>query len=650
MKLRLLLLAGTVMPIAMAQAAEPVRTGQSAAVPYVLAQAQPEEAPADPDAPPVRRRPPGQAAPEAAPGEGAPGEAGQRPQRQQRPQAQGEQRPQPQQAQPGGGEAPAQRQRPQQAQPDAPEQPEQARPQQAAPAGEAPAQRQRPQQAQPGEAPAPEGQRPRPQAEPAERPSAPEGAARPQQAAPAGETPTQRQRPQQAQPGAPSQTAPQQAEPAAPAGSDRVRPRPQQAQPDASPQTAPQQAEPSAPAGGDRVRPRPQQAQPDAAPRTGGPMQGQAPGQGGGPQQAQPAPGGQAPQGGPGARPGGPGTPQGIPQQARPGGQQPGQAGPGGQQPGQAGPGGQRPGQQRPGQQGPGQAQRPANIPVSGDANVISRESDRVIIREGNQVIIRKDEQQRLGQQARDMTTRQLGNGLTEVVVVRPDGTRIVTIRTAQGDILRRARVLPDGREVVLIDSMRNNRQPNRRPVATLEAQLPPLAVRIPRDQYIVETRRASPTQIREALLAPPVEEIREVYTLDEVRQSERVRDMVRRVDVDTITFETGSWTIGRDQIASLAAIGTTLEEIIRRNPDEIYLVEGHTDAVGSDLSNLELSDRRAESVAITLSTNWNIPPENLVTQGYGEQYLKVPTEAAERANRRVTLRRITPLVQGQQQ
>ncbi len=42
---------------------------------------------------------------------------------------------------------------------------------------------------------------------------------------------------------------------------------------------------------------------------------------------------------------------------------------------------------------------------------------------------------------------------------------------------------------------------------------------------------------------------------------------------------------------------------------------------------------------------NFDIPPENLVTQGYGEEDLKIPTEAPERENRRVTLRRITPLV-----
>ena len=45
------------------------------------------------------------------------------------------------------------------------------------------------------------------------------------------------------------------------------------------------------------------------------------------------------------------------------------------------------------------------------------------------------------------------------------------------------------------------------------------------------------------------------------------------------------------------------------------------------------------------LTDFYGIPPENLVTQGYGERYLKVRTELAERLNRRVQVRRITPLI-----
>jgi hypothetical protein len=53
-------------------------------------------------------------------------------------------------------------------------------------------------------------------------------------------------------------------------------------------------------------------------------------------------------------------------------------------------------------------------------------------------------------------------------------------------------------------------------------------------------------------------------------------------------------------------------------------------------------------SVALVLSQQFGVPAENLTTQGYGEQYLKVPTQGPERANRRVTVRRITPLLTGQ--
>ena len=93
--------------------------------------------------------------------------------------------------------------------------------------------------------------------------------------------------------------------------------------------------------------------------------------------------------------------------------------------------------------------------------------------------------------------------------------------------------------------------------------------------------------------------------------------------------------------------IASAIEQVIRRNPNEVFLIEGHTDAVGADIDNLSLSDRRAESVAVALTEQFRVPPENLTTQGYGEQHLKVPTPGPEEQNRRVTVRRITPLLAG---
>ncbi|MGK4302110.1 OmpA family protein, partial [Klebsiella pneumoniae] len=78
--------------------------------------------------------------------------------------------------------------------------------------------------------------------------------------------------------------------------------------------------------------------------------------------------------------------------------------------------------------------------------------------------------------------------------------------------------------------------------------------------------------------------------------------------------------------------IGVALDqEHLARVAREGFLIGGHTDAVGSDVDNLSLSDRRAEAVAELLTSQFQVPAENLTSQGYGEQYLKVPTQEPER-------------------
>lgn len=177
---------------------------------------------------------------------------------------------------------------------------------------------------------------------------------------------------------------------------------------------------------------------------------------------------------------------------------------------------------------------------------------------------------------------------------------------------------------------------------------LPRPVVRIPQERYIVEAEVAGPAMIYEALTAPPIERIERRYTLDEIRFNEALLERMPRVDIDTITFELGSWTVTPDQAPRLAVIADAINRTVSSNPQEVFLIEGHTDAVGSDVDNLSLSDRRAEEVAMMLTQQFQVPPENMTTQGYGKQYLKIPTEAPERRNRRVAVRRITPLLMGQ--
>jgi outer membrane protein OmpA-like peptidoglycan-associated protein len=275
-----------------------------------------------------------------------------------------------------------------------------------------------------------------------------------------------------------------------------------------------------------------------------------------------------------------------------------------------------------------------------GDRTFI-REGDRTIIRQNNRTIIRHDDNNRFAIGSRDVRVERRGAN-RETIIDRPNGMRIIDITDPEGRLLRRMRRDRDGRDIIII-----NNDYDRPRSSNFFIALPPPMIRIPRNHYIVDADDAQYDDIYGAFTAPPVEVLPERYTLDQVRFSAPVRDRMPRVDLD-INFETGSWQLSPDQIARLSVIARALGSAIERNPSEVFLIEGHTDAVGNDDDNLSLSDRRAEAVAVALTEQFQIPPENLVTQGYGEQQLKVPSNGPERLNRRVAVRRITPLIDQQ--
>ncbi|MGE7417267.1 OmpA family protein [Methylobacterium tarhaniae] len=280
------------------------------------------------------------------------------------------------------------------------------------------------------------------------------------------------------------------------------------------------------------------------------------------------------------------------------------------------------------------------------NGRLIIREPGRVIVRDDDRYFLRHDETERFRLLDRDARIERRGRD-TVTIIDRPGGYQVFTVVDDDGRLLRRYRRGPDGREVVLIDNSYAG------PPRSFEQDvvvLPPPDIRIPRDRYVVEADQADEGAIYEALTAPPVAPIERRYTLDQVRYSPTLRARMRSVDIDTITFDTGSWQVTPDQARRLATIAAAINQAIQRNPQEVFLIEGYTDAVGNDVDNLSLSDRRAQAVAEVLTRDFRVPPENLTTQGYGEQYLKVNTQGAARENRRVTVRRITPLLQQQAQ
>lgn len=160
-----------------------------------------------------------------------------------------------------------------------------------------------------------------------------------------------------------------------------------------------------------------------------------------------------------------------------------------------------------------------------------------------------------------------------------------------------------------------------------------------------LEYAEADDEMLGEQLIAPPTMPIDRRYSVEEIEQTPALRQAMPGIEIDTIQFGFNEDFVPEEEIGELSRIGEILEQILRTNPNEVFLIEGHTDAVGSDAYNLDLSRRRAESVKASLVQYFNIRPENLETVGYGEQYLKIPTPDQEPENRRVTIRRITPLV-----
>ncbi|MEQ1943236.1 OmpA family protein [Mesorhizobium sp. VNQ89] len=283
--------------------------------------------------------------------------------------------------------------------------------------------------------------------------------------------------------------------------------------------------------------------------------------------------------------------------------------------------------------------QRPEGV------DVLREIGDRLILQLGGQTIVESNDRPRMTRGARDVYYEDLPRGRTRETIIRDNGVQIITIRDRYGDVIRRSRITPDGREYVLVyvdednyDRVGEWRDPG--------YDLPPLRVNIPRREYILESEYVDgPDDYYDFLEQPPVERVQRLYSVDEVKRSARVRDIARRIDLDTLTFEFGSASIPESEIQRLEGVASAMERLLERNPAETFLIEGHTDAVGSDVANLALSDRRAEAVAEALTNVFGIPPENLAPQGYGERYLKVKTQAPERENRRVAIRRITPLV-----
>jgi outer membrane protein OmpA-like peptidoglycan-associated protein len=265
---------------------------------------------------------------------------------------------------------------------------------------------------------------------------------------------------------------------------------------------------------------------------------------------------------------------------------------------------------------------------------VVAKSGDRVVVDRGNgDLAIWKDDDAILRTPGVVETTQRYNDGSTLTRLARRDGSEIITVRDATGRVVRRELLRADGTSVPIIDDTRNYE-----PVVISELPRPRV-----RSLNLVEDQ--DPAMWRALLDEAEQADPGRTFSLAQIRNIREVRELAPELTAGTITFETGSAAIRPDEARKLALIAEFMRDRIEMNPRELFLVEGHTDAVGSAAYNLALSDRRAESIARALSEIFGVPAENMVVQGYGERYLRVQTQVSEPANRRVAVRQVTWLM-----
>lgn len=266
---------------------------------------------------------------------------------------------------------------------------------------------------------------------------------------------------------------------------------------------------------------------------------------------------------------------------------------------------------------------------------IVSRSGDRVVVQDDTgELRVLKDDNALLRRPGDEVQTQTFDDGSTRTIVTKSDGSRVETIRSRDGTVLRRTNFDAQGREYVLVDDLVEERE-------VVVKDLPQVQETEPAQRASTQDEAA----LRQALQTELRNDQGRTFSLRQVREIREVRSLAPQLELDAVRFPTGSAAIQPEQARSLANIGTTLRDLIEKDPRTVILVEGHTDAVGDASYNLALSDRRAETVALALTEYFDVPPANLITQGYGESQLRVPTTSAEPANRRAVVRNITGLL-----
>ena len=121
--------------------------------------------------------------------------------------------------------------------------------------------------------------------------------------------------------------------------------------------------------------------------------------------------------------------------------------------------------------------------------------------------------------------------------------------------------------------------------------------------------------------------------SLGEREQIAEIASTKPKIDLD-IQFDYNSAEIRASSMSAVQELGKALSDPSLKG--STFVVAGHTDSIGSDAYNQDLSERRADTIKRYLTAKYGINGTDLVTVGYGESKPKDPNAPMDPINRRV--------------
>jgi outer membrane protein OmpA-like peptidoglycan-associated protein len=121
--------------------------------------------------------------------------------------------------------------------------------------------------------------------------------------------------------------------------------------------------------------------------------------------------------------------------------------------------------------------------------------------------------------------------------------------------------------------------------------------------------------------------------SLDEREEIASIASTKPNIDLE-INFDYNSADISKASMPAAQELGKALS-----NPSlkgSTFVVAGHTDGIGSEAYNQDLSERRADTIKSFLVQKYGLNSADLVTVGYGKTKLKDAQNPADPLNRRV--------------